>query len=164
MRNKKEGVKYLEYLTGYGLDSKALQDFKKYGMLYCSIRYTEEFISVEKFLDTNKHLDEFDAHLIEYVQNIERDNDITPYHIVINGKSEYGTEVDVFYIDNNIDYHEFQWEDLTNGIAQVYKIYLEDKLIYPDTTNFKVKFGGILDTSFVPYKSAKKLNYPNGKK
>ena len=154
MRNKKEGVKYLEYLTGYGLDSKALQDFKKYGMLYCSIRYTEEFISVEKFLDTNKHLDEFDTHLIEYVQNIERDNDITPYHIVINGKSEYGTEVDVFYIDNNVDYQEFQWEDFTNGIVKVYKIYLEAKLIYPDTTYLKVKFGRILDTSFIRYNSA----------
>ena len=164
MRNKKEGVKYLEYLTGYGLDAKALQDFKKYGMLYCSIRHTDNFISVEKFLDTNEHIDEIDIRLIEYVQKLERDNDITPYHIVINGKSEYGTEVDVFYIDNKEEYQEFQWEDFNNGIAQIYKIFLEDELIYPDTTNFKVMFGGILDTDFIPQKSTRKINYPNGKK
>lgn len=126
----KEGVKYLEYLTRFGLNPKVLQDYRRCGMLHISenklLSYTKPFTDV--YIE--------DERWIELVKEVENISNKAVYHIVntMTKDKYFGTELLVMCIPYEDKFNEFK-----QGIADGYVIYPEEGLWFNAKIKYKVK-------------------------
>lgn len=135
------GSQYLKCLTRYGLDTRVLQDYSSYNIIYYSQRNPNGTADVGKFVD----FEGVDRSLIRKVKEIENNYNIEVFHIIWNSTYEM-----VLMYHSNEKYLDLkgQLKQFMTGECNAFRYNIRKDTYSYDLVKYEVVCGAIVDTEF----------------
>lgn len=141
---KQEAIKRLEYLNEKGLMYDVVAKFKK---KESELYYSDRFMGYGSLFFFNDE-GSFPTEWLDYVKEFEEEYNATVYHLTHEKfKTSFGDVMeclDMFYVSNNEDEWEYDWEDLRDGLVYANVVNLTNNIKEIGSIAFDVSGGGLI--------------------
>lgn len=136
-----QGANYLKCLARYGLDTRILQDYKAYDLIYYSKRNVNGTADIGKFVD----YEGVDRYLIHKVRELENLYNVEVFHIIWNSSKEM-----VLMYHSNDEHMDLkgQLDMFKEGSCFALKYYIQENKVKFYNVRYDVVYGAIVDVDF----------------